>query len=234
MAESVLFSFAESLLGRLAIAAVQEASLALGPQSSALSEWLRQVKCVFCDAEDIIDDFEREALQKQVVNTYGSFSMKVRRFFSTSNPVVYRLRMAHHIQDINTRLVKLTAHRNMFGLQIIDHDTRVVHVREITHSHVNPSNVIGREHDKNEIVKLLVEDGDRESLTVIPIVGIEGLGKTTLAKLIFNDTNIDACFPLKMWVCVSNDFELRDVLVKILNFVPNPNPTIEKILMTLR
>ncbi|ESW17616.1 hypothetical protein PHAVU_007G254400 [Phaseolus vulgaris] len=110
----------------------------------------------------------------------------------------------------------------MFGLQIIDQDTRVVHVREMTHSHVNPSNVTGREHDQNEIVKLLVQDVHHQTLSVVPIVGMGGLGKTTLAKLVFNDTNIDACFPLKMWVCVSNDFELRNVLNKIINSVPNP------------
>ncbi|BAT96387.1 hypothetical protein LR48_Vigan02g031200 [Vigna angularis] len=248
MAASLLFSFAESVLGKLATAAVQEASLALGvhselqqmkenmeiirgvlldaekktTHSSGLSQWLRQVKRVFSDAEDIVDDFQCEALRKHVVNTYGSFSRKVRRFFSTSNPVVYRLRMAHHIQDINTRLAKLETQRSMFGLQIIHHDTRVVHVRDMTHSYVNPSNVTGREDDKNEIVRLLVQDADHESLSIIPIVGMGGLGKTTLAKLVFNDTNIDACFSLKMWVCVSNDFDLRNVLLKILNTFKNP------------
>ncbi|KOM34163.1 hypothetical protein LR48_Vigan02g031300 [Vigna angularis] len=249
MAESLLFSSAESLLGKLASAALQEASLAFGvhrhlqhiketmelirgvlldaekknPQSSALSEWLTQIKRVFSDAEDIVDDFECEALRKHVVNTYGSCSRKVRRFFSSSNPFVYRLRMAHHIQDINTRLAKLAAQRSMFGLQVIHQDTRVVHVREMTHSHVNPSNVIGREDDKQEIIKLLLKDDHGQSLSVIPIVGMGGLGKTTLAKLVFNDATINACFPLRMWVCVSNDFELRNVLIKILNSAPNPN-----------
>ncbi|XP_017412859.1 disease resistance protein RGA2-like [Vigna angularis] len=248
MAESLLFSFAESLLRKLATAAVQEASLGFGvdrqlqqmkattalikavlldaeqknPHSSALSEWLVQVKRVFSEAEDIVDDFDCEALRKHVANTYGGSSRKVRRFFSTSNPVVYRLRMAHHIQDINTRLAKLADQRSMFGLQIIDHVTRVVQLREMTHSHVNPSNVTGREHDKREIVKLLVQDDDRESLSIIPIVGMGGLGKTTLAKLVFNDTTIHACFQLRMWVCVSNDFELRNVLIKILSSAPNP------------
>ncbi|KAK7392864.1 hypothetical protein VNO78_21314 [Psophocarpus tetragonolobus] len=249
MAESLLFSIADSLIGKIASRGVEEASLALGVhrdlqqmkesmtlikavlldadlkkhQSNALSEWLTQIKHVFSDAEDIVDDFQCEALRKHVVNTHGSVSRKVCRFFSTSNPFVYRLKMAHQIKDLKERLENVAAHRNMFGLQTIDNDTRVVHVRDTTHSHVNPSNVIGREHDKKNIIELLVQTGHDKSLSVIPIVGIGGLGKTTLAKLVFNDANIDDCFPLKMWVCVSNDFELKNLLIKILKTIPNPS-----------
>ena len=248
MAESLLFSVAESLLGKLASRAVEKASLAMGvyhdlqqmrvtmalvkallldaeqkkQQNNALSEWLRQIKRVFSDAEDIVDNFECEALRKHVVNTHGSVSRKVRRLFSTSNPLVYRLRMAREIKGIKNRLEKVAADRHMFGLQINDMDTRVVHRREMTHSHVNASNVIGREDDKKKIIELLLQDGNDTSPSVISIEGFGGMGKTTLAKLVFNDLIIDECFPLKMWVCVSNDFELRNVLIKILNSTPNP------------
>ncbi|KAK7392893.1 hypothetical protein VNO78_21343 [Psophocarpus tetragonolobus] len=169
MAESLLFSFAESLIGKLASHAVEQASRALGVyhdlqqmkdtmalikafllnaeqktrQNYALSEWLRQIKLVFSDAENIVDDFECEMLQ----NTHGGVSRKVRRFISTSNPLLYRFKMGNEIKDLNKRLEKVAAQRNMFGLQINDKDSHVVHVREMTHSHVNPSNVIGREHD---------------------------------------------------------------------------------------
>ncbi|BAT96393.1 hypothetical protein VIGAN_08332700 [Vigna angularis var. angularis] len=251
MAESLLFTFAESLIGKLASGAVHEASLALGvqadlqqmkksmslikaflldaeqkkPRSSSLSEWLIQIKQVFSDAEDIVDDFECEALRKHVVNTHGGLTRQVRRFFSISNPIIYRIRMAHEIKDIKERLQKVAADGNTFGLQIIDQDTRVVHVTDTNYSHVNPSNVIGRQDEKQEILKLLLQhdhDGHDKSLSVVSILGFGGLGKTTLAKLVFNDTTIDECFPLKMWVCVSGDFELRNVLIKILNSALNP------------
>lgn len=38
------------------------------PHNNVLSEWLRQIKHVFSDAEDIVDDFECTALRKRVVN----------------------------------------------------------------------------------------------------------------------------------------------------------------------
>ncbi|XP_068494120.1 disease resistance protein RGA2-like isoform X2 [Phaseolus vulgaris] len=249
MAESLIFAVAESLIVKLASRAVEQASLALGvyqdlqqmkktmamikaflldaeqkrQQNNALSEWLRQIRQVFARAEDIVDNFECEVLRKRVVNTHGSFSRKVCRLLSTKNPVIYRFIMGREIKDIKKQLEKVLAYGHMFGLQSSDNDTVVVHTREMTHSHVNVSNVVGREHDKQKIIELLLQDGDYDrSVSVTSIVGFGGSGKTTLAKVVFNDTKVEEFFTLKMWVCVSNDFELRNVLIKILNSAPNP------------
>ena len=244
MAESLLFGVAESFICKLASVAVKEASLALGVyndlreikntvslvkavlldaeqkqwQNHELREWLKQIKRVFNDAEDVIDDFECEALRKHIINTSGSIRRKVKRFFSNSNPLVYRLKVAHQIKHIKERFDKVAADRLKFGLQINDSDNRVVKRRELTHSYVIGSDVIGRERDKQKIIDLLLQDSsDSNSLSVIPVVGIGGLGKTTLAKAVFIDKRLDETFPLKTWVCVSDDSELQNLLVKILN-----------------
>ncbi|GAU45768.1 hypothetical protein TSUD_24320 [Trifolium subterraneum] len=251
MAESLLFALAESFIGKIASRAVEESSLALGVyddlqdikntvslikavlldseqkqlKNHELQEWLRQIKRIFNNAEDVIDDFECEALRKHVVNTSGSIGRKVRRYYSSSNPLVYRLKMAHQIKHIKERFNKVAADRHNFGLTINENDNRVVQRREMTHSQVKVSEVIGRDHDKQKIIDLLLLDGGDTSLSIIPIVGIGGLGKTILAKYVFNDNSVVESFPLKMWVCVSDDFELKHVLVKILNsssaFDPN-------------
>ncbi|KAL2320759.1 hypothetical protein Fmac_029728 [Flemingia macrophylla] len=131
--------------------------------------------------------------------------------------------MARQIKYLRHKLDKIAADGNKFGLERIDVDHRLVHRREMTYSYVDASGVIGRENDREEIIKLLMQphpygdgDGDK-SLCVIPIVGIGGLGKTTLAKLVFNDKRVDKLFQLKMWVCVSNDFDIRQIITKIIN-----------------
>ncbi|KAK7378158.1 hypothetical protein VNO80_03595 [Phaseolus coccineus] len=43
------------------------------------------------------------------------------------------------------------------------------------------------------------------------------MGKTTLAKLVFNDKRMDDLFQLKMWVCISDDFDIRQIIIKIIN-----------------
>ncbi|XP_004493471.1 disease resistance protein RGA2 [Cicer arietinum] len=150
--------------------------------------------------------------------------MKVCHFFSTSNPLAFRIKIAHQIKDIRSRLDKVSADGTRFGLATINVESRlVVQRREMTYPDVDASSVIGRESDRKEIIKLLMQphprgdgDGDK-SLCVIPIVGIGGLGKTTLAKLVFNDKRVDQLFQLKMWVCVSNDFDIRQIIIKIIN-----------------
>ncbi|KAK7378165.1 hypothetical protein VNO80_03602 [Phaseolus coccineus] len=246
MAESFLFSIAESLIAKLASHAFQEASRLVGlydnlrdltktlslvkavlldaqqkqEHNHQLREWLTQLKTVFSDAEDLLDEFECQTLRKKVVKAHGSTKDKVRHFFSTSNPLLFRYKMAQQIKDIGNRLDKVAADRHKFSLQIIDVDTRVVHRRDMTHSRVSDSHVVGRKHDKEKIIDLLMlqnSNDDDTSVSVIPVVGIGGLGKTTLAKFVFNDRRIQESFPLKMWVCVSDDFDIKQLIIKIIN-----------------
>ncbi|KAK7336554.1 hypothetical protein VNO77_17098 [Canavalia gladiata] len=254
MAEFFVFEIAESLLRKLASHLYEEASRAYdlyedlqGIQDTlsivkgvlldaedkkelkhGLSEWLRQIQRVCFDAEDVLDGFACRHQRKQIVKASRSTVMKVGYFFSSSNPLVFRFRMAHQIKDIRSRLDKVAADGNKFGLERIDIDQRLVHRRDMTYSHVDVLGVIGRENEREQIVKLLMQplpDGDK-SLSVIPIVGIGGLGKTTLAKLVFNDERMDELFQLKMWVCVSDDFDIRHIIIKIINAASASSPTI--------
>jgi len=93
--------------------------------------------------------------------------------------------MACQIKEIRDKLDKVAADGTKFGLASVDPGF-VVQQREMTYPDVDASSVIGRENEKVEIIKLLIQpfpqgygDGDK-SLCVIQIVGIEGLGKTTI------------------------------------------------------
>ncbi|CAJ1911965.1 unnamed protein product [Sphenostylis stenocarpa] len=249
MAEIFVYDIAESLLRKLASYVYEEASRAYNlhedvqgikdtlsilkgvlldaeekkEQKHGLCEWLRQIQNVCLDAEDVLDGFECQSLRKQVVIASGSNRVKVGHFFSSSNSLVFRLRMARQIKYIRHRLDKIATDGNKFCLERIDLDHRLVKRREMTYSHVDASGVFGREQDKEEIIKLLMQPhphgdgyGDK-SVCVIPIVGIGGLGKTTLAKLVFNDRRMDELFQIKMWVCISDDFDIRQLIVKIIN-----------------
>ncbi|XP_068472678.1 disease resistance protein RGA2-like [Phaseolus vulgaris] len=254
MAEYFVFEIAESLLGKLASNLYEEVSRAFDlyedvqglrdtllivkgvlldaeekkEKKHGLREWLRQIQNVCLDTEDVLDGFECQSLRKQVLKASGSTRMKVDHFFSSSNSLVFRFRMARQIKNVRRRLDKIAADGRKFGLERIDVEHSRLQRREMTYSHVDASGVIGREKDREETIKLLMQPhphgdgyGD-QSVCVIPIVGFGGLGKTTLAKLVFNDKRMDDLFPLKMWVCISDDFDIRQIVVKIINSASDP------------
>jgi hypothetical protein len=145
-------------------------------ESESLSIWLG----VFHDFIDVLDEFNCEDLQRQVVKRHGSTGKKVRRFFSSSKPLAFRFKMGHRIKEIKEKLEELAKVRAQFHLEERVDDKRIMQ-REMSHSFVRDSDVIGRDNDKKKIIDLLMHASDDGTLSMISIVGIEGLGKTMLA-----------------------------------------------------
>ncbi|KAM1738671.1 hypothetical protein ACFX11_014466 [Malus domestica] len=194
-------------------------------RNNDLRSWLLQLKDVFLDAEDLLDEFECEALRRQVVCGSGT-TRKVRRFFSRSNPIAFRLRVGHEIKDIRERLHELKEDKNFAALRTVHHHPHLGdHVREnmnTTDYLVPSSKVIGRETEKNKVVDFLMvqgddhQGGDNGNVSVIPIVGLGGLGKSTLANLVYNDDRVVGSFELRMWQKVSVDFDITRLAKEIL------------------
>ncbi|XP_017976520.1 PREDICTED: disease resistance protein RGA2 [Theobroma cacao] len=247
MADTFAFNIVEKVIEKLATAAYQEISLAWGvqtdfqrlndilttvkdvlldaeenqAQNNQLRNWLQKLKDACYDAEDVLDEFQIEALRRQVLEQ-RNIGKKVRSFLSSSNPVTFRFRMAHKIKKATERFGEIAALKANFHLAEIaerHYDTRhlVMGLDRKTHSFVQVADIIGRAEDKEKIIKTLMQDPtDGEDKSVLPIVGIGGLGKTALAKLVYNDERVDGHFKLKMWVCVSDDCDLKQLMIKII------------------
>ncbi|XP_038977355.1 disease resistance protein RGA2-like isoform X2 [Phoenix dactylifera] len=83
-------------------------------------------------------------------------------------------------------------------------------IRRSTSSLADLSEIYGREDDKNRIVNaLLSADGesDNHAIPVVSIVAMGGMGKTTLAKLVYNDKRVEQHFQVRSWVWVSEVYD---------------------------
>ena len=190
-------------------------------QNEKIRFWLQKLREFIYDAEDALDGFECEDLRRQVVKTTGSCSRKLRRFFSSSNKLAFRFKMGHKIKDLKDRLAEIESLKSLLGLteQTGDHSSVLPEeISEMKQSFESFSGLIGRDKDKECIINLLVEPFkvDDAHPFVIPIVGMGGLGKTALAKSVYDDGSVDAIFELKMQACVSDGFALKQVMQKMI------------------
>ena len=90
------------------------------------------------------------------------------------------------------------------------------------------NHVDGREENKRQIVDLLQVPDDSDKLLVISIYGMEGLGKTNLAQLVFHDSDVSDQFNLRLWVDVNNEFNIYSLVLKIVqNMMTNEKPSLD-------
>ncbi|XP_007018346.2 PREDICTED: putative disease resistance protein RGA3 [Theobroma cacao] len=178
-----------------------------------LKLWLSELKEVAFDADDLLEEFGPEAMLQENDN---SLTEQVSNIVPSLRPFMTYLTRFPELKQIRERLDVLLEERSSFKLKKRDADEKIKNLQKReTGSFVIESEVIGREEDKENIVEMLLSTTERranEVVSVIPLVGLGGLGKTTLAQLVYNDERVMRNFELRMWVCVNDDFDVRKIL----------------------
>ncbi|XP_061361281.1 putative disease resistance RPP13-like protein 1 [Gastrolobium bilobum] len=162
----------------------------------AVKKWLDDLKDAVYVADDLLDQISTEAVtQKEVSNFLSRFlNLRDRKVVS-------------EIEDITSRLESIVKYKDILGLKEIPGEN--MSWRTPSTSLVK-GNIYGRDNDQDAIIKIL-NDNSEENLSVIPIVGMGGVGKTTLAQWVFNDENLMKGFDLKAWVCVSEESDILNI-----------------------
>ncbi|CAL5195405.1 unnamed protein product [Lathyrus oleraceus] len=190
-------------------------------QNHAVQNWIRRLNDVLHPADDLLDEFVIEDMRhKMEVQEKNKVSQVLHSL--SPNRIVFRRKMAHGIEkirksfnDVVDEMTKLNLSQNV----VVVRQTK--EVRRETSSFVLESDIIGRENNKKEIINLLRQPHRNHNVSLIAIVGIGGLGKTALSQLIYNDEEVQSLFEKKMWVCVSENFDVKTILKNILESLSN-------------
>ncbi|KAL2464610.1 putative disease resistance RPP13-like protein 1 [Forsythia ovata] len=132
--------------------------------------------------------------------------------------------MGRRVKDLRLRLEEVLTDMKKIELAVQAVETKPQpRGREETYTSVRSSEVVGRQREREDIIQFIMGLKNEQNVSVISIVGMGGLGKATLAKLIYNDLRIESHFDHRIWVCISEDFDAKRIMIKMLKEMEDMN-----------
>uniref|UniRef100_A0A2K1YCJ6 Disease resistance protein RGA3 n=1 Tax=Populus trichocarpa TaxID=3694 RepID=A0A2K1YCJ6_POPTR len=183
-------------------------------KDEAVRDWVDKLKDVCYDMDDVLDEWSSAILRWKMgdaeENTHSQ--QKIRCSFLgfpcfCFNQVVRRRDIALKIKEVCEKLDEIAKEKAMYGFELYRATDELQRITST--SLVDESIVSGRDDEREAVVSKLLGESRQEAWDVyaISLVGLGGIGKTTLAQLAFNDAEVTAHFEKKIWVCVSDPFD---------------------------
>ncbi|XP_057781458.1 putative disease resistance protein RGA3 [Salvia miltiorrhiza] len=193
--------------------------------SEAVKEWLKNLEDVAFDADNVLDELNYHILSKQIKPAEPEEEKIPSCFsrlscFSCCKNLSRSRNVALKIKEINENLESINKEATDLGLvgRLADEPTLVIAALE-TDSYTLDPIFIGRDDVASKIVEMLtnsITTDDERAVSIISIVGMGGLGKTTLTRKVFNHLKDETRFGSHIWVHVSPNFDALTLFKKIL------------------
>ncbi|KAI0503668.1 hypothetical protein KFK09_014603 [Dendrobium nobile] len=206
-----------------------------------LNKWLWQLRDAIDDAFDVVDELEYMELEKQVTK-----DKKLRRVRSIMKSMKKKfVKIGKRALKIDPTLKRLEdALQKLYGVSTgvasflyLVNDAKKEHQKQQLELHgaretgsLPKNDLIGRGKDKELVMEWLRNPSNEQrgtdlyrNISLLSIVGHGGMGKTTLLQHVYSD-EITKEFDCKMWVCVSNNFDVKKVIADMLQSLKKEKP----------
>ncbi|KAK4410525.1 putative disease resistance protein RGA4 [Sesamum angolense] len=176
-----------------------------GVTDPSVKTWLEKLHELSYEVDDVLDEWETKNLNYRYKNSRKIMSIAV------------------ETKGLNEKLDLILEEKDKFNFLAVG-ERIWVNLRGSSPLPLLMTLVYGRKSDKDNLSGKLLSEGEGISTKIVCLVGPGGLGKTTLAQLVYNDSKIKEHFELRSWIHVSDPFDERRIARNILGGVEGTDP----------
>jgi len=187
-----------------------------GDLQDGVKMWVKQVREIAYHIEDVIDEYVLHVAQRLHQQSFIAFLHKIGHSLKTIKP---HHDIATKIQDIKISVREIKDRRERYGFSSLDQGssskaTNVTwHDLRVGSLFIEEDEVVGIESTRDELVSWLV--GGVSKRSVISVVGMGGIGKTTLTKKVYENESVKGHFDCCVWITVSQSYNVLKILMSM-------------------
>ncbi|KAK7334577.1 hypothetical protein VNO80_26337 [Phaseolus coccineus] len=206
-----------------------------GGTNEGIKTWVKQLRELSFSIEDVIDEYIMDVAHR--VNHHLPCIASLQKIAHNIKTLKSRHRIASEIQDIKSAVQGIKERSERYKFQSSFEDGSTNNSRGAKNfkwgdprmaSHfIEETEVVGFELPRDELIGCLIKGTGQ--LSLISVVGMGGLGKTTLAKHIFNNRQVKRHFHCSSFITVSQSYTVRELLTEMIQkFCKDANEPIPK------
>ncbi|CAN6569287.1 unnamed protein product [Malus baccata var. baccata] len=182
--------------------------------NNGVKTWVNQVREAAFYIEDVIDEYLLHIIQH---HQHHGFI----RFFHNIIRLVQKMRsqdgIVSKVDGIKKLVREIKDRSERYGFKSSDQQgqssgekTLPSNDPRVASLFIEEAEIVGIESARDELTRLLIEGAPRRE--VISVVGMGGLGKTTLAKKVYDQPKVMAHFDCYAWITASQSYRVEDLL----------------------
>ncbi|KAL5995640.1 hypothetical protein ACLOJK_025706 [Asimina triloba] len=190
---------------------------------NGVKNWVVQVRYAAYDVDDIIDEFLYHTDRPQ----RGGIKVFLLNAVCLPWNNLYKFRFVARPKGVKSQIITISEKRVLCNLSRTEEGSSLNTAEERWRHHKEASlyldddEIVGLDEGIDQLVRWLTDDEPRR--TAVSVVGMGGLGKTTLVAKVYKNQMVKKHFDCFLWLSVSQSYRIEELLRSVIKDVYQAN-----------